>query len=401
MSARAWSLFAAVSTLWGIPYLFIKIGVDGGVPPVALAWSRIVLAAVVLLVLAARAGVLGALRGRWRYLAAYAVVELSIPFPLIAAGERDVASSLAAIIIASVPLIVALMALRFDAAERATRGRLVGLVTGLVGVALLVGVDASGSARSLLGAGAILIAAIGYSAGPLILKRHLGDLDPRAAMGASLAVAAAVLTPLAVLDAPTRMPTAGAIASVVVLGLVCTALAFVLMAMLIGEIGPGRAVVITYVNPIIAVALGVTLLGEQPGAGGIAGLLLILAGSWLSTDGRLPPDSARAWRAGAPGARRTCTAPPTRRQSVQKSLTISPSPPSGRSLPIAISVIPSGPPSNARATCGATRTTSHCLTSVISSSSRTRPEPETTTYASSCSRWRWPNGARRPGPKWK
>ena len=289
MSARAWSLFAAVSTLWGIPYLFIKIGVDGGVPPVALAWSRIVLAAVVLLVLAARAGVLGALRGRWRYLAAYAVVELSIPFPLIAAGERDVASSLAAIIIASVPLIVALMALRFDAAERATRGRLVGLVTGLVGVALLVGVDASGSARSLLGAGAILIAAIGYSAGPLILKRHLGDLDPRAAMGASLAVAAAVLTPLAVLDAPTRMPTAGAIASVVVLGLVCTALAFVLMAMLIGEIGPGRAVVITYVNPIIAVALGVTLLGEQPGAGGIAGLLLILAGSWLSTDGRLPP----------------------------------------------------------------------------------------------------------------
>jgi drug/metabolite transporter (DMT)-like permease len=294
VNARAWTLFAAVSTVWGIPYLFIKIGVDGGVPPVVLAWARIVLGACVLLVLAWRAGVLGPLRGRWRYLAAYAVVELCIPFPMIATGERYVASSLAAIIVASVPLIVALMALRFDADERATPERLLGLMVGLLGVVLLVGLDASGSTKSLLGAGAILIAAVGYSAGPLILKRHLSGLDPRAAMGGSLAVAAAVLTPLAILDAPSRMPTAGALVSVGVLGLVCTALAFVLMAMLIAEIGPGRAVVITYVNPIIAVALGVTLLGESPGAGGVAGLLLILAGSWMSTDGRLPP-GLRRW----------------------------------------------------------------------------------------------------------
>jgi len=289
MSARAWTLFAAVSTVWGIPYLFIKIGVDGGMPPVVLAWTRIVIAAVVLLILAARAGALPALHGRWRYLVAYGIVEISIPFPLIATGERYVASSLAAIIIAAVPLIVALLALRFDPAERATGSRLVGLVIGLVGVVVLVGTDASGSWKSLLGAGAIMIAAIGYAGGPMILKQRLSDLDPRAAMGASLAVAAVALTPLAVLDFPRRAPTAGALGAVVVLGLVCTAIAFVLMAMLIGEIGPGRAVVITYINPIIAVALGVTLLGEQPGAGAIAGLLLILAGSWLSTDGRLPP----------------------------------------------------------------------------------------------------------------
>jgi drug/metabolite transporter (DMT)-like permease len=292
MSTRAWTLFAAVSTVWGIPYLFIKIGVDGGVPPVVLAWARIVLGAAILLVLAARAGALRGLRGRWRYVVAYGVVELAIPFPLIATGERYVASSLAAIIIASVPLLVALLALRFDAAERATGRRLAGLLTGLFGVVLLVGLDASGSLRSLLGATAILIAAVGYAGGPMILKSHLADLDPRATMGASLAVAAVVLTPLAILDAPSRTPTAGALGAVVVLGIVCTALAFALMAMLIAEIGPGRAVVITYINPIIAVALGVTLLGEQPGAGAIAGLLLILAGSWLSTDGRLPPGIA-------------------------------------------------------------------------------------------------------------
>jgi drug/metabolite transporter (DMT)-like permease len=306
MSLRSWTLFAAVCVVWGIPYLFIKIAVDGGVAPVPLAWGRISLAAVVLLGLAARAGTLRGLRGRWRYLAAYGVVEVSIPFPLIATGERYIASSLAAIIVATVPLLVALLALRFDADERASGSRLVGLLTGLLGVVLLVGVDASGSLKTLGGAGAILLAALGYAGGPMILKRHLADLDPRATMGASLAVAAVVLAPLAILDAPARSPTTGAIASVLVLGLVCTALAFVLMAALIAEIGPGRAVVITYVNPTIALALGVTLLGEQPGAGAVTGLLLILAGSWLSTDGRLPPGLAAGFSRISKRRSRTC-----------------------------------------------------------------------------------------------
>jgi drug/metabolite transporter (DMT)-like permease len=141
MSTRAWMIFAAVSTLWGIPYLFIKIAVDGGITPGVLAWGRIVLGAAVLLALAARAGVLAQLRGRWRWLAAYAIVEVSIPFPLIATGEQHVSSSLAAIIIASVPLIVALLALRFDPAERASGSRLVGLVIGVLGVVLLVGIE--------------------------------------------------------------------------------------------------------------------------------------------------------------------------------------------------------------------------------------------------------------------
>jgi drug/metabolite transporter (DMT)-like permease len=83
--------------------------------------------------------------------------------------------------------------------------------------------------------------------------------------------------------------TSDAVLSLVVLGLLCTAAAFVVMAMLVAEVGPGRALVITYVNPVVAVALGVAVLGERPGAGAVAGLLLILAGSWLSTDGRLPP----------------------------------------------------------------------------------------------------------------
>jgi drug/metabolite transporter (DMT)-like permease len=293
VTARAWTLFAAVSTIWGMPYLFIKLALNGGTPPLVLAFARVILAAVVLLALAWRAGVLRGLRARWRHVIAYGLVEIAVPLPLIAAGERHVTSSLAAIIVASVPLIVALLALRFDPAERAGGRRLLGLVVGLVGVALLVGLDASGSLLALASAGAVLLAAVGYSLGPLILKWGLSDLDARATMGASLAVAAVVLAPFAALQWPGRAPSAGALGSVAVLGLVCTAAGFVLMALLIGEIGPGRAVVITYVNPIVAVALGVAVLGEQPGAGAIAGLLLILVGSWLSTDGRLPPGLRR------------------------------------------------------------------------------------------------------------
>jgi drug/metabolite transporter (DMT)-like permease len=224
---------------------------------------------------------------------AYAVAEISIPFPLIAAGEERVSSSLAAIMIASVPLIGAVLALRFDHSERPTPARAVGLLIGFGGVIALVGIDVAGSSRELVGTAMILLAAVGYAIGPMLIKLRMGGLDPRATIGASLAIASLLLLPAAALDPPSRVPPAGAILSVVVLGLVCTAAAFVIFTILIAEAGTSRATVITYVNPVIAVALGVALLGEQPGPGAVAGLLLILAGSWLSTDGRLPPGLTR------------------------------------------------------------------------------------------------------------
>jgi len=289
MSTRAWVTFGAVSVLWGIPYLFIKVAVDDGVPPAFLAWVRVILAAALLLALAQHAGTLSSVRGHWRWLAVFAFAEIAVPFPLIAAGEQHVASSLAAIIIATAPLFVALLALRFDASERVTGRRLIGLLIGLGGVAALVGIDVAGSGDELLGAMAILVAAFCYAVGPMVLKRHLAKLDQRASMGASLALAALFLTPAVALDPPTAPISGEAIAALVVLGLLCTAAAFVLYGMLIAEVGAGRALVVTYINPVIAVGLGVAILGERPGAGAIAGLLLILAGSWLATGGRLPP----------------------------------------------------------------------------------------------------------------
>jgi len=138
----------------------------------------------------------------------------------------------------------------------------------------------------------VLIASLGYAAGPMVLRRHLSDFDQRAVMGVSLAIAAVFLTPVTLVGLPAETPSTDALVSIVVLGLFCTAAAFVVFGRLIAEIGPGRALVITYVNPVVALALGMAVLGEQPGAGAIVGLLLILAGSWLSTDGRLPPGLA-------------------------------------------------------------------------------------------------------------
>jgi len=294
MSRRGWAAFAAMSAVWGVPYLFIKVAVDAGISPAFVSFSRVAIAAAVLLALAVHAGVLSSLRGRWRWVAAYAVAEIALPFPLIAAGEQRVSSSLAAILIACVPLMVAVLAFRMDPSERPTGLRLVGLFIGLAGVVALVGIDVAGNTDELVGTGLIVLAAGGYAVGPMVLKHGLSGIDPRAAMGGSLALAAVVLAPFAAATAPTEMPSGDALLSIVVLGLVCTALAFVIFSVLIREVGPSRALVITYVNPVVAVALGVAILGERPGAGAVAGLLLILAGSWLSTDGRMPPGIARA-----------------------------------------------------------------------------------------------------------
>jgi drug/metabolite transporter (DMT)-like permease len=307
MTARAWTAFAAVATLWGIPYLFIKVAVDDGVPPIFLAWARVTLAAVVLLALSHHAGVLRSAWPHVRWIAAYATIELVVPLPLIAAGEQHVASSLAAILISAVPMIVALLAIRFEPDERATGRRAVGLAIGFAGVIALVGIDVSGQRSELVGALAILLAAVGYAIGPMLLSRHLTTLDPRALMAVAMSIASLVLLPGAIAAPPHVAPGAEVLVCIAVLGLFCTAAAFVLFSTLVTEIGPGRATVITYVSPIVAVALGVTVLDERPGAGTVAGLLLILAGSWLSTDGRVPPGLAvarlRARRRAAAGPR--------------------------------------------------------------------------------------------------
>jgi drug/metabolite transporter (DMT)-like permease len=289
MSTRGWALFGAASVVWGVPYLFIKLAVED-LSPGFVAWARVAMAALILLPIAWRSGALRGLPLRW--LALFAFFEITMPFPLIAFGEQRVSSSLAAILIAAVPLVVAALSLRFDPGEQPTRTRFVGMLIGLGGVMALVGIDIGGQGSELVGAAAVLAATFGYACGPLIAKRHLTTGDPLGPVAAALGIASVFLAPIAIAGFPTERPSGDAVASVVVLGLVCTALGFLLFFRLIDEIGPSRATVITYVNPVVALALGVAILGEQVTTGAVAGLLLILAGSWLSTDGRVPPGLA-------------------------------------------------------------------------------------------------------------
>ena len=295
MTTRGLLLFAAVSVVWGMPYLFIKVAVDDGVSPAFLSFARVALAAALLLPIAWRMGALRGLGDRWRWILAFAVFEIVLPFPLIAFGEQHVSSSLAAILIAALPLTIALIAIRYDAEERVGGARLLGLFVGLGGVVLLLGLDVAGSTDELVGALAILAATVGYAIGPMIIKRKLADRPAIGSMALSLAMAAGLLAPAAALTAPTATPSSDALLAIVVLGLVCTAIAFLLWFALIADIGPSRASVITYVNPVVAVALGVAILGESVTAGAVAGLLLILAGSWLSTGGKPPGGLIAAW----------------------------------------------------------------------------------------------------------
>ena len=295
MTRKGWVTFAAVSVVWGMPYLFIKVAVDEGVSPAFLSWVRVAMAAALLMPIAWWSGALRGLRSKLVPLAAFALLEICIPFPLIAFGEQHVASSLAAIIVASLPLIIALLAIRLDQEERVTGSRLVGLFVGLGGVVVLFGIDVAGSTDELIGALCILLATVGYAGGPMVVKRYLAGADPMGPVAVAMLLATIFLAPAALLSAPSEMPSGDAVAAIVVLGLVCTALAFVLYFTLIAEVGPSRASVITYINPVVAVALGVTLLGESLTAGAVAGLLLILAGSWLSTGGR-PPQARRSAR---------------------------------------------------------------------------------------------------------
>ena len=283
VTPRAWVLFALSSIIWGVPYLLIKIAVDAGVPPAFIAWARVAVGAGLLLPFALRRGVLRGLRGRAWPIAAYAACEIAVPFVLIAIGERFISSSLTAILIATMPLLVALLSVRFAPAHKPSGVGVVGLVIGLIGVVALLGVDVAGRRDELLGAALVLVATLGYAAAPIIVSRRLADLDPLGPVAASLVLSTIALFPAALARHPHEMPGPAALWSIAVLGVVCTVLGLVVFFQLIAEAGPSRASIITYVNPLVALIAGVVVLHEQVGVMSLLGLVLILGGSWIAT----------------------------------------------------------------------------------------------------------------------
>jgi drug/metabolite transporter (DMT)-like permease len=280
VTRRGWALFAAMAVIWGIPYLLIKIAV-GELTPASLVLLRTALGAALLLPIAATRGWLTPLLPYWRWVIAYTVVEVSLPWFLLSDAERRLSSSLTGLLIAAVPLIGAILQRLTRGDERMDPGRLAGLMVGLAGVAVLVGLNVS--FKDLGAVGEVGLVAIGYAAGPLIIARRLPRLPAVGVVAASLALTAIAYAPLALPQLPRALPSGRVLLAVGILGVVCTALAFLLFFALIGEVGPVRATVITYFNPAVALLLGVTLLNEPLTVGAVVGFGLILVGSVLAT----------------------------------------------------------------------------------------------------------------------
>jgi drug/metabolite transporter (DMT)-like permease len=280
MTRRGLLLFAAMCLIWGIPYLFIRIAVSE-LTPATLVFLRTGVAAAVLLPIAIRRGGLRDLIEKWRPLIIFAAIEIGIPWLALSTAEQHISSSLAGLLISAVPLVGLVIAPVFGNRERIGPLNLMGLLLGIGGVAAIVGFDLRST--GWLPLTEIAVVATCYAIGPAILARHLSGLPSVGVIAASLAICAVVYAPVAALQWPRTVPTAGVLASVGVLALICTALAFLLFFALIAEIGPVRATVITYVNPAVAAVAGILVLHERFTVGMGFGFVLVLVGSTLAT----------------------------------------------------------------------------------------------------------------------
>lgn len=283
MSAQAWMLFVAMSVIWGLPYLFIKITV-AEIPPAAMVLGRTALALVVLLPLALHSGALAPALRHWRPAAIFAVLEMGIPWVLLGHAEVRISSALAGLLLAAVPIIGAVITALLGDRRNLAPIRLAGMGLGVVGVGALVGVDARGGHLDVLSILEMLMVAACYAIAPIMIDRQENPAPALGTITVSVMIVTVAYLPLGgpglVAALPLQMATIG---SLLVLGMVCTALAFILFFRLIAAAGPVRAVVITFINPAVALVLGVLVLSEQVTPGMLIGFPLVMLGSWLAT----------------------------------------------------------------------------------------------------------------------
>ncbi len=283
MTKRGWVLFIALGLIWGMPYLLIRIAV-AEIDPLVMAFGRTLIGALLLVPIAIYRGVLAPAFQRWRVLLVFTLVEIGGPWLLLGHAETRINSSTAGLLLAAVPLIAAVIVAKLGH-ERLHGRRLAGLLLGLAGVAALVGLDIHFS--DWIAVGEIALTALGYAIGPIIISRKLSDIPPLGVVAGSLLMAVTLYAPFAPFLWPAHA-SVGAIASVAGLGVFCTAIAFIAFFALIAEVGPARATVITYINPVVAIILGVVFLHEPLTLGMAIGFPLVIAGSILGTTRRKP-----------------------------------------------------------------------------------------------------------------
>ena len=282
MTRRGVILFTALGIAWGIPYLFIKVAVEE-LSPEMVVLARSGLAAVLLLPLVLVRREVGPVLRAWKPMAAYTICEIVIPWYFLSSAEQTLPSSTAGLLLAAVPLAGVAVAFAMGRPAHLTPVNWCGIALGMLGVAALVGLDVAGS--NLVAVGQMAFVVIGYAVGPAILSRWMPQLPGVGVTAVSLAGTAIVYVPVVLVARswPAAWPSGKVVASIVVLAVVCSALAFVLMVALIGEIGPVRATAITYVNPAVAILAGVLILDERLTVWTVVGFVLVLSGSFLVT----------------------------------------------------------------------------------------------------------------------
>jgi drug/metabolite transporter (DMT)-like permease len=286
VTRRGIILFLALGVAWGIPYLFIKIAV-GELDPAMVVLGRSGLAALLLLPIALfRKQVMPVLR-RWKWMIAYTVIEIVIPWYFLSSAEQRLPSSTAGLLIAAVPLVSVAVAFFIGRPARLSAFNWVGILIGMVGVAAIVGLDVGGSDIGSVAEVAVVV--VGYALGPAILSRWMSDLPGIGVVAVSLAGAALVYIPIVLFTGglPTEIPSVPVIVAIVVLAVVCSALAFIMLIALIAEVGPVRSTAITYLNPAVAILAGAIVLSEQITVWTIIGFALVLGGSYLVTKRRV------------------------------------------------------------------------------------------------------------------
>ena len=292
-------LLLALAAIWGASYLFIKVGLRD-LDPAMIAFARIALAALVLVPLAASRGALRGLTERAPLLFLLGAVQAAGPFLLIALGEQEISSSLAGILVASTPVFTALLAIWVDHEERAEGLRLVGILAGIVGVAVLLGLDLGGSSAALLGGLAIVLASLGYAIGGFMVKHRFREQQPIGVAAGVMIASTMLLLPAAALSLPDDGVAFAPVASVIALGVLGTGVAFALFYELMTTVGPARTFIVTYLAPAFAVVYGAVLLDEEIAVATIAGMVLIVSGSYLAAEGRLPGRRQAAAEAAPP-----------------------------------------------------------------------------------------------------
>ncbi|MGV9801441.1 DMT family transporter [Mycobacterium sp. NPDC003449] len=287
MSSRGWLLFAAMCIVWGIPYLLIKVAVEGVSVPV-LVLARTAVGAAVLLPLAMSRTAWAPVLRHWKPVLAFAFFEIIAAWFLLSDAERHLTSSMTGLLIAAAPIIAAVLD-RLTGGERLGAKRIAGLAMGLSGVAALAGPGlAGGHTWPII---EVLLVATCYAIAPLIAARYLGDVPALPMTAACLTVAALIYSVPAALTWPDERPSTRVLFALAGLAVICTALAFIVFFALIREVGAARALVFTYVNPAVALAAGVIVLGEPLTAFNVAGLALILTGLVLATRKPREPES--------------------------------------------------------------------------------------------------------------